>query len=166
MNGDLVHEVGFGKGGGFTGESADSLAQGAIESLNVVGWPISGRLLKLLTGHDPRIGFPDVSKAAPDFVSLGNPAPENAAGFHAPAPDGKSYNLPGAPTQSQPQPAFVFPFEHECPCFIEFQLIAFFKGKERLVQGGQAQPLFLSHLVTVWRETPKMRVKPRKLLRS
>ena len=33
---DEVHENRFGEGEGFTGEASDALAQGAVESLNVV----------------------------------------------------------------------------------------------------------------------------------
>ena len=99
VDGDVVHEIRFGKGGGFAGESADSLAQGAVESLDVISWPISVRLLQLLSGHNAGIGLPNIGEAASGFVSLWNPTPQHAAGFHPPTADGKGHNLPGAPAQ-------------------------------------------------------------------
>jgi hypothetical protein len=41
-----------------------------------------------------------------------------------------------------------------------------FDFHQRLAEVGQLRYLFLSHAVTVLRETPKVRESPRKLLRS
>ena len=83
---NLVHEVGFGKGGGFAGESTDSLAQGAVKAFDVVGWPVGFALVQRFRRHNTGISLPNIGKAAPGFVSLRNPAPEDATGFYAPAP--------------------------------------------------------------------------------
>jgi len=100
MDSDVVHEVGLGKGGRFACEPSHSLAQGAIETLDVVGWPTGIGLVELLLGHHTRIRFPNIGKAASVFVGRWDAAPQHAAGFHAAAPDGISHDLACASAQS------------------------------------------------------------------
>ena len=96
MNGGVVHEIAFGKGGGLTSETPDSLAQGAIEAFNVIGRPVDWALLQRLGRNNAGISLPDVGKAVSGFVGLRNPAPEDTAGFHSSASQSKGYNLSGA----------------------------------------------------------------------
>lgn len=112
-DGDVVHEVGFRKGGGLASESADALAQGAVESLHVIGWPALLALLQQFLRPDPRISLPDIGKTQRNFVGQRNTIPQHAAGAHAPTADGIGHNLPGAAAQGQPQPLFVFALQDE-----------------------------------------------------
>ncbi len=61
-------------------------------------------------------------------------------------------------------------FEHKGPQFIEFQYrgsgILWIGGDQGGMERRKLSYFFLIHLDTVVRETPNVRVKPRKLLRS
>jgi hypothetical protein len=73
--------------------------------------------------------------------------------------------LSGLATQRDPNPAFPRLLQHERPEFIQLQH-GVGDCHQCLADVRQFRYLFLSQAVTVWRETPKVRDKPRKLLRS
>ena len=161
-----VHLVGFGKGEGFSDQSSQTLAQGAVETFDMVCARFGVTLGELLLGNDFGIRFPNIGKAVRFFVSVGNGLPQRKTGLLATISNGKRHHLASAPTQRQPNPAFVFASFDETPNLVQFQFIAFLKLGQSRLQRRQTHELFLSHEVTVWRETPKIRVKPRKLVRS
>ncbi len=82
-------------------------------------------------------------------------------------PQGIGDDLAGASAQRQPQPDHSTPaMTHKSPQFIQFQdIIRLSSGQGRL-QRWHPQGFFFSQAVTVFRDTPKVRLSPRRLLRS
>ena len=111
----VMHEVGLGKGEGFTHQAPQALPQGAVESLNMVGLRFGFILRELLSLNNTGISFPDVGEAMRLFVSLWNRLPQLLAGASAATADDKSDNLACAPAERQPNPAFVLAAQHEAP---------------------------------------------------
>lgn len=79
-------------------------------------------------------------------------------------------HLPRGATQSYPHPDLVRFFEHKGPAVIEFQDrtsgLVWSGIDERRASRRKLGNIFLIHLERVVRETPNVRVRPRKLLRS
>ena len=76
-------------------------------------------------------------------------------------------DLAGASAERQPQPDHPAPaVTDEGPQLVQFQNVIRLGGGQGRLQGRQAQGFFLSQAVTVLRDTPKVRLSPRKLLRS
>ena len=72
--------------------------------------------------------------------------------------------------QGNPNPGVVRFFEHKRPQFIQFQDggsgILWIRSDQGSMEGRKLSYFFLIHVDTVVRETPNVRVRPRKLLRS
>jgi len=139
---DVVHFVGLGERGGLPRESSDVLAQGAVESLDVVGLASHGALGELFRGHHLSVGTPDVAEAVGSLVSRGQAVPQQAARLDAMTTQSKSHDLARAPTKSQPQPHLVLSLSHKRPHLIQLQHLAFFNGKQRLLQRRQSRHFF------------------------
>lgn len=88
-----MHGVAFGKGGGFSCEPSHPLAQGAIESFEVVGGAACLALQQLLLGHNASISIPDVSIAMRLFVRRRNRLPQPSTRRLAATANGKSHDL-------------------------------------------------------------------------
>ena len=104
-----------------------------------------------------------------DAVTVGPRAsvPKARGGGVAAWPQGRGDNLAGAPTQGQPKPNHApLAMAHKAPQFIHFQGLLGLGGCLRRFQGGATAGLFFYQALTVLRETPKVRLKPRRLLRS
>ena len=106
----------------------------------------------------------------PLTISLWNGLPQPLTRFFAPIPNGIRHHLPALSAQGNPNPRLVRFFEYKRPEFIQFQDgrggIFGIRGKQRGPQRRKLSYFFLIQLDTVVRETPKVRVRPRKLLRS
>ncbi len=124
---DSMHLVRFGKGESFSHESSQTLAQGAVETFHMIGARFGVALRELVGGNDIRIRLPDVSKTMRLFVGVGNGFPHEKTGLLAPIANGKRHHLPGAPTQGQPNPAFVLASFHEAPNLVQLQFITLLK---------------------------------------
>ena len=78
--------------------------------------------------------------------------------------------MPRLATEGNPNPGVVRFFEHKRPELIQFQDrgrgIFGVRGEQSGPQRRKLGYFFLIQLETVVRETPKVRVRPRKLLRS
>lgn len=167
---DEMPMVGFGERHGFSHQAAQAPAQGAVKAFDMVGVGFGGTLSELFFGNDLRIRLPDVGEAVRRFVRSGNRLPQLATCGFAATAHHKSYDLARAAAERDPDPALVFATPHKAPDLIQLQHIAWLGLKV----GPQARSLrailtartFLSQQVTVCRDTPKVRVKPRKLLRS
>ena len=124
---DGVHLVGFGKGEGFSYQPSQALAQGAVEAFNMVGVSFGLALGELVISNDFGIRFPNISKTMRCFVGSGNGFPQRKTRFAASVTDGKGHHLPGASTERQPNPAFVFTALDKTPNLVQFQFLSFLK---------------------------------------
>lgn len=107
-----VHEIRLGEREGFSNQSRQSLAQGAVETFDMVGIGFGLALGELIGLDDFGVSFPYVGIAVRLFVRSGNRLPQLAAGSGSPVSHHKRHNLPRAPTERQPNPALVFaPFD-------------------------------------------------------
>ena len=124
--------------------------------------------LMLLVGEDGLIGPPEVGVDGALPVVLGYGPPQLPTGRFTPSPNDTGDDLPGSFAQGEPDPALIAFVTHKRPKLVKFQLNLFGSGgfKERLFKRWQAQGFFLSHAVTVLRDTPKVRARPRRLERS
>ena len=95
---NFVHEVYLREGAGFSHQTGGSLAQGAVETFDVVCARFGLALCQLMSADDFGIRLPDVSKTVGDFVRVGNGVPQLLAGSLASTANDKSHDLPGAPT--------------------------------------------------------------------
>ena len=107
LDGVFVHAFTFRKGECLPDESSDSLAQGVIATLDMVGAPAFVAAVVLLWWNDLSIGFPQIGVAEAFFVTRRNRVPQHTARPFASTSQSVSYDLSGATTQSQPQPNFV-----------------------------------------------------------
>ena len=82
----------------------------------------------------------------------------------------RSDDLSGLAAQGHPHPDLLDFFEHKRPQPIGFQRggsgILWVRGEQGWISGRKLSYFFLIHVDTVVRETPNVRVRPRKLLRS
>src|SRR3954464_12733839 len=109
-------------------------------------------------------------KQRPRWYAAGMRAGELPATLPRAVADEVGHDLARGAARRDPDPALTLPSEHERPEFVQLQVAG-----SRVLRVGLAQRvaqlrergvLFLSHPVTVLRETPKVRVRPRRLLRS
>lgn len=132
----------------------------------VRGTPVVGSPM-LLRRQDVVIAFQVVSMQAPSAVGCGDAAPEQPGGGVAARAKGMGHNLAGSAAQRQPHPDHPpAAMPDKAPQFVHFQRILRLGRGQGSLQGGQAQRFFLSQPLTVLRATPKVRLKPRRLLRS
>ncbi len=125
-------------------------------------------LRMLLGGDDLPIRFPEVAVAMPAAISFWHPLPQFAATRFAPVTDVVGDHLARLAAQRQPDPAFLRLFENERPQLVQFQggglpIFGVWLLGQRFAQLGKRLGLFSSQLVTVLRETPKVRESPRRL---
>src|SRR5215213_7712337 len=119
----------------------------------------------LLTRQHVRVRRPEVRVALRAAEGFRDRLPQPAARLLAPVADDVGDDLPRLPAQCQPDPALARLLQDERPEFVQLQHRPL-DLQQRLGEWGQPGYLFLSHPVTVWRETPKVRERPRKELRS
>ena len=140
---DFVHLERFGKRQGFANETAQALAEGIVETPNVIrGDPLGVAGVMLVGGQDVVVALQVVGIKRTPAVSQRDAIPKEPGDSIIARTQRVSDDLAGTPTQGQPQP------DHPEPT--------------RAANSG----LFLSHADTVLRDTLKMRVKPRKEARS
>src|SRR5215207_3676379 len=103
-----------------------------------------------------RVRLPEARVAVGAAEGVGDLLPRSATRLRAPVADRARDHLTSLPAQRQPDPALTRFLQHERPEFIQLR-----HGpldlRQRLGQVGQPGYLFLSHAVTVWRDTPKVR---------
>src|SRR5258708_7910092 len=111
-----------------------------------------------------------VSEALSQAISLRNGFPQPLARLFTPIPNRIGDHLSCLATQGNPNPRVVGFFEDKRPQFVQFQCrgsgVIWVWGKQGGSQGRKLSYFFLIQLDTVARETPNVRVRPRKLLRS
>ena len=167
LDGDFVHFGAFGKRKGLAHESPEALAQGVVEAFDMVGGAFGVRGLMLAGRQDVVITLQMIRIQRALTVSRWDTRPKEPGGGVIAWPQGIRDDLAGAPAEGQPQPDHSTPaMTHKSPQFIQFQdIIRLSSGQGRL-QRRHPQGFFFSQAVTVLRDTPKVRLSPRRLLRS
>jgi hypothetical protein len=124
----------------------------------------------LLLGDHRRGGRPEIREAVPLPIPLWKSFPHLLACPFAPIPHGIAHHLSCLAAEGHPNPGVVGFVKHKRPEPIGFQN----GGRGILRSGGERSgthrwklsSFFLIQVETVVRETPNVRVRPRKLLRS
>ena len=121
-------------------------------------------------GDHSSIHFQKIREAVSLPIPLRNRFPQPLTRLFAPITHGIGDHLSRLAAEGNPNPGVVGFFEHKRPESIGFQRggsgIFGIGGHQSRAQGGKLSYFFLIHLDTVVRETPNVRVRPRKLLRS
>ena len=124
----------------------------------------------LLLRDRRRVGRPEIGEAMPLAIPLWNGFPHPLTRLFAPIPNRIGHHLSRLAAQGNPNPGVERFFEHKRPELIQFQDrgrgIFGVRGEQSGPQRRKLGSFFLIQLETVVRETPKVRVRPRKLLRS
>lgn len=167
----LVHHPRLGKRQRHTHKTGQSLAQRVIPALHVGGFSGLFSYCRVLLLRDHRrIGRPEIREAVPLPIPLRNRFPQPLARPFAPITHCISDDLSRFVTESNPNPRVVCFFEHKRPELVQFQGrrsgIFGIRGEQSSTQRRKLSYFFLIQLDTVVRETPKVRVRPRRLLRS
>jgi hypothetical protein len=119
---------------------------------------------------DRSIHFQKVGEAVALPIPLWNGLPQLPTRLFAPISHGIGDYLPRPAAESNPNPGVVRFFEDKRPEFVQFQGcgcgILWVRGEQSGPQRRKLRYFFLIQPDTVVRETPKVRVRPRKLLRS
>src|SRR4051794_23180713 len=114
----------------------------------------------------PAVGFPEVAVAGRLLIAFRNLLPRTLTGRSASIVRHESHDLASLSTQGEPDPHLLALTVDEGPqLIIQFEYLFAWRLEEDLLQieGGY---LFLSQLITVVGETPKVRLSPRRLERS
>ena len=167
----LVHKLGLRKRQRHADKTGQTLPQRIIPALHVSGLSrLFAHCCVLLLRDHRRVCCPEVRKAMPLAVGGWNALPQTQTGLFAPIAQRIGDHLTRLAAQGDPHPGLVGFFEPERPQFIQFQDggsgILWIGDHQSRAEGGKLSYFFLIHLDTVVRETPNVRVRPRKLLRS
>ncbi len=168
---NFMHPIRFRKRKRLADEASESLSQRVIPPLHMRRFTrLFADCRMLLPREDQLVRCPEITKALSGTVSRRDALPQLLArGFRAVAEHVGNHLTSGA-CERHPQPAFIGSFQHERPHLVEFERhsggVSHVRLAERVAQLGERLGLFLSQVLTVLRETPKVRDSPRKLLRS
>lgn len=167
----LMHDHRLGKGERHADKTSQTLAQRIIPALHMgcfSGFFANSSML--LVRDDRRVCHPKVSKAVPLQIPLRNRLPQTLARLCTPITQRISDDLARLATQSNPHPDLVDFFEHKRPQFIQFQCagssVFWVRSQYSRAERRKLSYFFLIQRDTVVRETPNVRVRPRKRLRS
>ena len=136
FEGIQVKAIRFRKGKRFAHKASKPLTQGVVEPLNVSRLPtfLAKRLMVCAQmTKDVRIGFPKIAEGSTVAIRAWNPGPESPTALFTPVTDEEGDNLPGAPTERQPNPTLVLLAPDEASHLVEFQYIL----RCRRFKGGQ-----------------------------
>ena len=123
--------------------------------------------LMLIARNHHLVRLPQIRVALRSLVPPRDFPPQRPARHRAAIPGHQRHHLPGHGTQRNPDPARVGFREHERPEFIELERpLVWWWWAEGGVQRGEGVCFFLIQSLMVWRSTPKVRCKPRRLERS
>ncbi len=167
----IVHDLGFGKGQCHTDKTSQALSSCVIPALHMGRFSgLFAHSSVLLFRDHSSIDFQKIREAVSLPIPLRNRFPQPLTRLFAPITHGIGDHLSRLAAQGDPHPDLLGFFEHKRPQSIGFQRggsgIFWIGGHQGRAQGGKLSYFFLIHLDTVVRETPNVRVRPRKLLRS
>jgi hypothetical protein len=114
------------------------------------------------------VRLPEIRVAGRRAPGRGHLFPQKTAALLAAVAQAASDDLPRVAVQRHPDPGRFFFRAHKGPEFVQLQHRggAGSRGRHGAAQGRERGCFFLSQLVTVLRETPKVRLRPRRLERS
>ena len=129
----------------------------------------AGRRVLLFWDHR-LLGTPKIRVGMSAPIGLWYRFPQGATGRFAAISEGRGDHLPSLSAQGDPDPRLLGLLEDKGPQFIQFEngclLIGAIRLDQRFAQGWQLADGFFSHPITEDRDTPNVRSRPRKLLRS
>ena len=168
---NLMHCLRFRKRQALAYKAGQSLTQRVVPSFDVSRFTgILATSSMLFIRNDLVIGFPEIRIAMTCLISFRNCFPQLATSLRTAVADDVSHDLACRTAQRDPDPTFVDALADERPQLIQLQggcgRVACIRFQQRLAQGRERQLFFLSQSLTVLRATPKVRVTPRKELRS
>lgn len=99
-----MHGVRFREGEGFSHQSRESLAQGAVEALDVICVGLGLTLRELVRRDNFGVSLPDVRETVRLLIRFWNGLPQFLASSLAASSNDKGHDLACAPTQRQPEP--------------------------------------------------------------
>ncbi len=167
----LVHHHRLGKGQCHAHKTGQTLPQRVVPPLHVGRFSrLFSHCRVLLLWDHRRVGRPEIREAMSLAISLWNGLPQPLTRLFAAIPNRVGDHLPALSTEGNPNPGVVGFFEHKRPQFVQFQYRGrgsfWVRGEQSGRQRRKLSYFFLIQLDTVVRETPKVRVRPRRLLRS
>lgn len=121
-----VKNIRFRKGKRFAHKASKPLTQGVVETLNVSRLPtfLAKRLMVCAQmTKDVGIGFPKITEGSAVAIRAWNPEPESPTDLFTTVTNEEGDNLPGASTESQPNPTLVLLATDEASHLVEFQHI-------------------------------------------
>jgi hypothetical protein len=128
--------------------------------------------LMLLFGYRPLVSLPQVAVAGCPLVELGDGLPQTLAGGSATIALHEGHDLTGFSAQGQPNPHLLAFAVDERPQLVQFEYLLLLArsfgcvGEDEGLFEIELLYLFLSQLMTVVGETPKVRLSPLRLERS
>ena len=145
------------------------MSKGVVEAFDMIGQAglFTNRLVLFVREYGavrpPKIGVDD---ALP--VVFGNCVPQPLTGRFTPPADHTRHDLPRSFAQGKPNPALITFVTDKRPQLIEFQLdpLRLSRFEQRVFERRLRQGFFLSHAITVVRDTPNVLASPRRLERS
>lgn len=158
----------LGKRKRFTNETSQTLAQGIVPTLNMSGFTGFFANRMMFSGQMTEnciVGLPKVTEGGTMTVRAGNPRPQAPTIFFGTPTDKVGNNLASAPTECYPDPAFVF-FEPTKDQSSSNSRTSPGCAGSSGGKSGSWLSSWRNQLATVWRDTPKVRSRPRKLERS
>jgi hypothetical protein len=164
-----VQGIACGKRERLAHQCSESLAQGVVPALDVCRLPGSFPYPDMLRRREHGlVRLPEIRVAGGCAPGSGHLLPQIAAALLAAITQAASDNLPRVAVQRHPDPSRFGFRAHKRPKFVPLQdrSRAGPRGQHRAAQGRERRGFFFSQLVTVLRETPKVRVRPRRLERS
>ena len=166
---NLMHPLRLRERQRLSDEARQSLPQRVVPPLDMSGQPAVFATRCMLVGWDDlAISLPEIRVAMSHAIERRDALPQLAASCGRAVAHHIRHDLARAPRERDPNPAFAALLAHKRPELVEFQLVARgrLRREQRRAQGWEACRFFLSQTLTVLRETPKTRSKPRSELRS
>ena len=160
--------IGLGKGQGSANKPPQSLSQRVVPSFNMgclTRFFTNGLMLLSQQAKYLFIRFPEIAERGTEPISGRYPRPQTPTAFFATVTNEISNDLACTATQGYPNPAFVFldsTNDHNSSNSRTSSGSAWANGGS----SGNESAFSLSHFATVWRVTPNVRSRPRKLERS
>ena len=152
-------------------KTSETLPQGVIPPLDMGSFSRLFSHSGMLFLWDHRlIRCPEVCEAMTSTIEIWNGLPQPLTRLFTSIPNRIGHHLTRFTTQSNPHPGSMDFFEHKRPQFVQFQRrgrrIQRVRCEEGGMEGRKLSYFFMIQLDTVVRETPNVRVRPRRLLRS
>ena len=167
----IVHHPRFGERERFADKASQTLSERVIPAFHMSGFTgfLSGSRVLVFWDHCLVRG-PEIGETVSAAIREGKRFPQAMAGLFTSISHRVSHDLPRLAAQRDPDPGLVRLFPHKRPQLIQFQHVRIpivgIGLDQRFAQSWQLSGFFFIQAITEFRETPKVRSRPRKLLRS